>query len=138
MYCRDRVVLDSSAWMRLVILLKKDSCTVGPEAAEEVVDDVLLLRGVVGEPEGWFLEMTEDLEEGGLRDVEAVVFPLEDVCTLGEDTVVVVVDEAPATDTESGEGVTMESDSVELAIAVVGEVSLDAVEEAGLAVSVVI
>ena len=62
MYCRERVVLDSSTWRRFVTLLKNDSCTVGEAAALEVADVGGLQAGVgdVGAP--LFAELAFDAQ----------------------------------------------------------------------------
>lgn len=127
--------------MRLLSALKNESWTVGLEAAEEVVVEVLL-RGVVGEPEGCPLGAA-DLEDGGFTDVEAAVLLLEGgftVAVFARLGGVIVVDDAAVvlTDLESGEDVAVGMDSVEFAIAGLADASPELLEAAGCPDSVTV
>lgn len=72
MYCREREVLVSRCWRRLVICLKKPSCTVG-EAGEAVEVLDFLVEAVVEEE--WALTDAEDEAlTSGEEDADSVSF----------------------------------------------------------------
>ncbi len=92
MYWRDKVLLDSRICRRLVKALKNESCTVGVGGGDEAVE-LVLLRTVVCELDETF---ADDLDDGGLTEVEAEGLLLGVLCIVAFSLLVCDVEELEA------------------------------------------